>query len=262
MIIRGEQGVIEQPASYTQKEDGSGTTTRTFTAPTEALIATQNATLRSQGYATNISQGPGAGWTITATLAYNILTNPDVEPEPVPVWNFKGNAGEQNIMDTNLPCVTTLSAVTKERILQSLKNPGKNIPLIGVGSWSDELESATLLYNAMRLGADSRRFNTVTLSRTITVSQRYVCTWDLDMVGKVLSTSTLISSKDVPEWVSILLSIQPSSYIDKGNYIQAYSGWLEEMPTYSQVANNQVQISQEWVWNEWIVWPKYYEVIE
>ena len=133
--------------------------------------------------------------------------------------------------------------------------------MISSSSFASELPNATLMYNAMRLGADSRRFNTAVVTRTITVSQRYVCSWDLGMVGSVLSTSTLISSKDVPEWIQVLLLIQPSEYIDKGNSIQAYSGWLEEMPVYQQVANNQVQISQEWVWNEWIVNPPYYNVI-
>lgn len=245
--------LVEQPAKFTENSDGSGTTVYSYVG-SQAQIIGKYQQLKAQDFYTFTFEG-GLTWTMDASLPYNALAYSS-EPEPEPQWNIEGNAGEQNILESNISIVTTLGTDTKERILQALKNPNKNIPLVAPTSGS-QLTNATKVYNYMKIGADSKRFNTVTVTRQITVSRRYVSSWDLRYVGTVLSKLSLANTTNMPSWVQVLLP--NSAYIDKGNGITAFAGFLEEHPKYQNVANNKVQISQAWIYNEWI--SDYYTIV-
>jgi hypothetical protein len=249
------QTLTEGPASYTYKEDGSGTTTRTFTG-TEDEIRNITSQLHTAGYATQTEQGPP--WKVIGTLSYNIMVDGS-EAEPEAIWNIQGSEGERSILEcSDLEFIQNIHSDTKEKMLIALKNPGKNLPLYLPTVSSDEKIAADQIYIYMKVGADSRRFNTVTVSRSITVSRRYVSTWDLTNVNKVLSKNSLVSSTNMPNWVQVLI---PNSEVrvKVADNIFVNRGYLQGYPNYQSVANNQVQISQAWVFNDWIEF--YYQFV-
>lgn len=247
MITHGST-LTEGPTSWNQKEDNSGTTTRNFSSNNQSEIVAKANELRALGYAVQVDQGPP--WTLTATLAYVTIDN-NPEPTPEPQWNIQASAGEQNIMESDIDIVKTLSIETKEKLLLAIKNPGKNYPHYATNASDTEKANAEKLYKYMTIGADSKRFNTVTVSRTITVSRRYVSDWDLVNVNKVLSKETLVGATNMPQWVYILLP-DSAQDVEQSPGVIVNKGYLQEHPTYQNVANNQVQISQQWVYNSWL----------
>lgn len=249
--------LVEGPISFSEKTDGSGNTIRTFIG-TEAQIRSTQINLRALGWETTVEQlGQGLAWKLTATFAFSLLNqNEGQEPEPEALWTVQGLASEQNIMESDIFLVQGMSTETKELILKAVKNPGKGYPIFGLNNTTqDERAKAKVLFNLMTLGADHKRLNTVAVSRTIQVSRRYISTWSNANVNKVLSKSALISSTSMPAWVSVL--IPESQYqvnIGKTGLEAIYinRGYLMEHPSYHNVADSKVEISQSWLYGDWV----------
>lgn len=252
-IQRGQTTVVEGASSYTSNSDGSGTSTRTFTGTGDDITLLANQ-LVLQGYTTQIEQG--TPWKLTATLSYNLIVGGNPQTEPENIWSITSHAGEQNILESDIPLVTGLTTEIKDNILFNLKNPKQKIPLYSPSTPNDIRTKATTLFTIMQTGADAKRYIAKSVSRTITVPKSYISTWNLANEGSVLSKNALISTTNMPLWVQVLL---PESGETVSNGIALYKGYLEEGANRQGVADDQVQISQTWVFNTWVA--AYYTVV-
>jgi len=242
--------LVEGPVTYNNKADGSGTTTRNF-AGTEAEIRALEITYRTSGYDTVVEEG--SPWKLTATLSYSLLTNQlGQEPEPFPQWSVVPNAQEQNILESDVLLSRIIKPANKARILAALKNPDRPGTMFDADDNEEQRVATRVMHALMSLGADKKRLTTISVSRTITVSKTYVSTWDLQHDGKVLSKGTLVAMTAMPNWVQILL---PESVHAKQLSTDVYinKGYLQETPSYQNISNNQVQISQTWIYNDWML---------
>ena len=257
-IVRGQTSIVEGPSTFTSNSDGSGTTVRTFSGLQADILALE-LNLRAVGYSTEVTQA--TPWTMRATLAMNINNGP-VETEPRSTWTVQASTGEGNLLESGIPFIAELSTDTKERILLSVKNPAKGIPLTSP-EHSSELTDARKVATLLKIGVDSIRQNQVTVSRTITVSKRYVCTWSFTEQNKVLSKNSLVTLFNVPQWVQVLLPESDKKLIHTadGVTIESTGAYLMDFPNYQNVANDQVQIQQNWHYNHWVTTPVLYTVV-
>jgi hypothetical protein len=245
--------LVEGPISYTSGE--SGATIRRFSG-TQAEIENLAVTLTSQGYVANVDEGQE--WSLVATLNYN--SQQDEQTEPAAKWSVVSTPSEQNILESDIDLVKYLSAQTKESILLALKNPGKGYPLYSTTASERERIAAYLMYNYMLIGADSRRINLKSVTRTIIVSDKYVNKWTLQDENKVLSKSYLISKTGMPLWVQTQIPETQMNFLRNSTTtppapppdIYVNKAYLETGLQSDNVPNNQVQISQTWIYNDWL----------
>lgn len=269
-IYRGEP-IIEAPMVATWQIGIGGQTKRTFYG-TEAEITSKSLELQIAGYETEVTTGPY--WTLVATINIDLVNNPGgeggVEPEPVPQWELIPHVIQQDIFDTQRPFVLGLPNNVKESIEAKLKNPQNTSifvvpPKVRSADW---INKALRIYVYKRLGVEARQIYTVALKKSIIVSAQYNLQWSVDFVGTVLSNSRITSRYAPP---SVITNILPPTYAttetvpvdqitaggvgigDAQVVVPFYYGWLEQHPSYQTVANNRIQISQEWVWGKYIV---------
>lgn len=256
--------LVEQPQVATWKIGTGGNTRRTFIgSPTE--IVAQALFLQNLGYETEITTGPK--YTLTATINVDLVTNPNTstEPEPTPTWELIPHPMEQSIYECGRPFVAALPSTVKASIETKLKNPqNKSLFVVPIEYSSAQLiDDAFRIYTMKSLGLDSRRIYTVSLKRSIIVSSRYTCNWSLDNVNAVLTTNKLINDYNVPMVMRGLLPpaysapevipIEDKTVANRNVVIPFFYGWLEQHPSYQFVSSNKIQISQEWVFNKWVV---------
>jgi hypothetical protein len=274
-ILRGQQ-LTEQPFVATWKNGQGGQTTRTFTGPRDLIISKKNELL-AYGYETEVTEG--AVYKLIATINIDLMDNKGdtVEPEPLPNWELEPHTMEQSIYECQRPFVTGLSTEIKASIEAKLKNPqNKSMFVVPMNVTSAAtIDKALRIYVYKQCGIDGKQINPLSLKRSILVSSQYQLKWSIANVGNVLSTNRIIS--DYVPSIGITSIMPPSSYFEEtinidnetagGVYyphvvVPYYFGWLEQHPRYSTVGNNRIQISQEWVYNKWVVGPNgLYDVI-
>ena len=253
-ITRGKQTYTEQPIQIESSHRNGGTTTRTFISPNPnndpapaEMINLYN-TLFFEGY--DCKMTGGTNWTLVATLAYDVQTNPG-QSMPDPIWEIDGKPFEAALLTADIAIVNTLSTRTKTLIEARLKKPDSTQPLTDPSEVS-QLANATKVYNLMRRGEDSKKLFQPIVKRTITVSNTFSnLTWTLNNVGNIVSSTVLINNFGVPARYQGL--IPPSNTTTSTDGITFFTGFLVYQPNVVDVGSNRTQISQEFEYGKWAV---------
>lgn len=253
-ITRGKQTYTEQPIQIESSHRNGGSTTRTFISPNPnndaapaEMINLYN-TLFFSGY--DCKMVGGTNWTLVATLAYDIQTNPG-QAMPDPVWEIDGKPFEAALLTADVPIVNSLSTRTKTLIEARMKNPTSTQPLTDPSEVS-QLANATKVYNLLRRGEDSKKLFQPIVKRTITVSSLFNnLTWTLDNVGNVVSRDVLINNFGVPARYQGLIPSSTTTTSTDG--VSTFTGFLVYQPNVVDVAGNRSQISQEFEFGKWDV---------
>lgn len=262
------QDITELPMVSTWKIGTGGRTTRTYKGK-EAPITNKANELQLLGWETEITTGPV--WTLVATYNVDLITDPGGDgqtADPVPVWELTPNNFEMSIFECQRPFVNGMPQNVRTRVEAKLKNPQKYsmefLPPEQANN-QDLQNAAARVYHYKQMGVDGKLAHTLTLKRSIVVPLNYTLTWSTVNAEKVLSTNRVISEALPPANIRQLM---PSSYASNevvggvegywsvvaGNMdINFYFGWLEYYPSIQTVGSNRCQISQEWVYNKWIV---------
>lgn len=260
--IRGQQTLIEGVSVSTWKIATGGNTVRNFTG-TQTDVVNKALELQAQGYETEITSGPV--YKLKATVTYDTNTNPgNTEPEPEPIWELVSTPKDVDLLECDdLTIIKKLSTATKEAIRTRVREQDSVIPILGAdqldNTYASVLPYAERTYALMQSGLEARHTFDLALKRSIIVSRNYNLNWSITYSNWVLSTTRIIALYNVPV---VLRSLLPSSnwskvYINTPtpdtagtNYLDFFGGWLEQHPNYRTVANNKVEISQEWIYKE------------
>jgi hypothetical protein len=252
--VRATTTWIQQSIKSTSDPRNGDTTTITGTATTQAEAVTKALYYRNNGWSVSVEQqGKADLWTVSATYNADTITDPSDARIPDITWEVMPHMYEQNILDiTDREWAKDLSPTTKTLIEAACKQGNKdgNPVLTTVGDIK-QLPHAKLAYNLKVRGLDSRQSFTTGVKRSVIVSTRFNIDWSLTNNDKVLSKNVLIHNYFVPLWVARLLPDSDETIqTDSGGFDYFY-GYLETQPTYQGVAGNRVQISQEWIYNQW-----------
>jgi hypothetical protein len=254
-VVRGSNTWTQNSIESTSDPRNGDTTTVTGTAMTQADASAKATYYRNLGWSVSIKQrGAGDTWTVTATYNSDVITDPTEVRIPDTQWEVLSSDFQSNILEsTDRAFIKDLSTQTKTRIEAAIKLglPQDNVPQLTTVADVAQLPNALALYNLMRIGVDCRQNFTTLLKRTVTVSTRFNISWSLTNNDKVLSKSNLANSYLVPLWVQRLMPESSYDIETDINGVARFWGYLEYQPSYQSVSGNRVQISQEWVYNNW-----------
>jgi len=194
--------------------------------------------------------------------------NPDVANEqPVDLWEYAGNEAQKNILSASVPVgvssiTTTLSSLNVEVIQKALQGTfPDNAPKDSAGAQFLDASAncftngnpgnALLVYNLMKAGVEDVIVQTPSIRHTQVVSFIYPITLAKLNVGRIITTSTLISLENPPNWAVTGLPTDSTPPFQSG--ISLDYGWRKGSPHINQIAGQKVQIIQEFQYGLWPV---------
>ena len=241
-------GVIEGPMVVSYDPRNGGNTKRSFTGTPTAINALY-ISYCLYGWTCELTTGD-AMWTLNATIARDYIQYPNSEPIPVDVWELTPQSKTQSILEcSDRPTIALLSTKAKEVIESQMKDPAST-QLLNYSGSSDYV-AAKIVYNLMRVGVDARQTSYPVLRRKIVCSNTYNSNWNTANNGKILKTSTLVSTYAIPNSITQLLPTYSGTLIDSNN-VSVCGGWFQAPPNVNTIAANKVEISQEWIYdNAW-----------
>ncbi len=269
VIKRGSANYSQGPTIYRSKLYGGGSTETSFEGDYTSLVSIAVAYFDA-GWETELTRrGPSQTNNEDNYASLKVTYNKDTsqpDKEPTVVWEIQEHPIEQNLLEaTDRNIVKDLNTETKQLIEYRIKNPLSNSPLINPDDDDQvaQFDNARTVYNAMRIGIETRLSHTVTAKRTIIVAAQYTPLWTLDNVEKILSKNQLVGQYVVPTYLQGILPDSSGFTTDARSNITTYKGYFVHFPTYSTQANNKVQVSQDFVYNKWFAGPNgLYDVIE
>lgn len=194
--------------------------------------------------------------------------NPDIANEqPVDLWEYDGNEAQKPLLSAAIPVgvnsiVTTLSSLNLEVITKALQGTfPANAPKDSAGAQFIDASAncftdgnptnALAVYNLMKAGVEDGIVQTPVLRHTQTVSFVYPITISKLNVGRIITTSTLISLENPPSWaLTGLPNDVPPSFIS--GITLAY-GWKKMGPHIHMIAGQKFSIVQEFQYGLWPV---------
>jgi hypothetical protein len=155
---------------------------------------------------------------------------------------------------TDRPFISNLSTETKNRIEYILKVPTTKTDFTSAADIAQR-PNAKIAYNLMRIGVEGRQEFTIAVKRTLIVSRLYTPIWSLVNNGYVISRSFLIGNYNVDSSTAVFLPNSTGIQTD-ANGVDYMYGYLEQKPTRQTLANNKVQLEQNWIYNKWSAGPR------
>jgi hypothetical protein len=235
---------VSQTIAYNPRS--GGITQEVWSGKREHILPLYTAYAAS-GWQVQLTTGK-AVWEMSATLNQDIVIG---EPDPVPQWEISGHQGQQNVLEcTDRPIISDLNTKAKATIELMLKNPASDAIYAADADTDNIYNSMKTVYDLMATGVEGKQIWSPVVSRTITVNSQYVANWTTNAVGSVLTKPQVVGYYGVPYWVENLMPNSTNINTDT-NGVTTMWGYLEQYPTYRNVGNNKVQISQQWVYNKW-----------
>lgn len=248
-----------------------GTTTKKYTSGAKSDIIALAQFYANYGATIDIEEGPV--YQITIGLPYDEFAYLDEDPTKYALWEVIPNAIERDIFEVGIfspdvqngPIVQyrrTVNNTIKGAIEQAYKNPMMTVNLIQNKAWAGSQYIAENFLALKRLKADAVQGFTQTLKRTLIIntlaSQAYdpISEGNPGLVNPVVSAGNLISLYNIPLNIQVHMlpsySRQRSVSGQDSVTLVGLAGYLVKKPTYQQVTPNKIQLTQEFVWDEWL----------
>lgn len=254
--LTGLPGPWLQPSEYGRTEVG-----QFATVPYEDVDPNKINALAAQfdrlGYRYRVTHNFGKH-RLEVYLSYN---NNDVET-PVDLWEYNDRGVSKDVLQaaTNTGITGTLSAANISVIRNALNGTfPTNAPKDSTGTQTLDASAnsfadgnpakALIIYTLMKSGMQDYIVQSPILTHTQSVSYIYPITLSLTNVGKLISTTTLLMLETPPSWAVFgLPNTAPPTFADGKNFVFA---WYKLGPKINQIANQKVQIVQEFQYGLW-----------
>lgn len=254
-----------------------GTTTKIYTGGSYADMHNLADFYINLGATVDMEEGPV--YKLTVNLPYDEFFNLDADPLKYALWEVTPHAVERDIFDVGIFAPPnaggvisntrkTVNNTIKGAIQFAYKNPNLTVDLTVKPEWAAVPGTQYLAENFLalkRLGSDSVQGFTQTVKRTLVVNVKNSLAYDPITEGGIpygrtlnvlLSAGELVNLYNVPPAISV--HFMPSYSRTKtitgqdGVTLVGLAGYLAKRPTYQQVTPNKIQLSQEFVWDEWM----------
>lgn len=273
-----------QPRKMSFSPTTLGNTVHIYTTPLVSDVANLVAYFGDWGCSMDLQEAPT--FTLTVTAPWDTITSEDwwISDFASEQWEIVPNNGTKSILHNGLlaSSFTTPTAngnyiilpdVYKVAVQRAYDNKAGYIALQSGSSVTNPqfipYAQATLDY--MRFGIDSVPIYTQTIRRSAVIDQRntnnaFQKAIDLShaqfrketgTVNFLMSTPNLINAFDIPQdtvgsfmYPSYMKKITVQSY--QQNVYQVYGSWLVKPPILNFITRNKIQLSQEFIWDEYI----------
>lgn len=249
-IRNGQPGPHPQPTSYGRTDAGQFSV-----VPFEDVDANKinalAASYDAAGYNYNVEHG-FAKSKLTVQFSYNYQQQG--QETPVDVWEYVGQEAQKDLLSASVftGITATLSLKNQELIRAALasdfSNTASKTNLVQADFTDGNAANAFTLYNLMKAGYTDEIVQVPAIRHTQIVSLIYPITLSKTNIGRIISTSTLISLENPPNWaVTGLPTDVPPTFAT----INVAYGWRKCSPTIQQIAYRKTQIIQEFQYGLW-----------
>lgn len=267
----GLNGAILQSRKMNFTLTNLGTTTKVYTCGVKSSIVALAHFYADYGATIDIEEGPV--YKLTVNLPYDEFSGLDADPSNYALWEVIPNSAERDIFEVGIFSPTTqggqisnyrqkVNNTIKGAIEQASKNPMMTVNLTVKPEWASSQYVAENFLALKRLKADGVQAFTQTLRRTIVINTRNNNAYDPISENASGNISPLICKNDIIALYSVPYNIQIHmlpSYARQRSVtgqdsvvLAALGGYLVKKPTYQQVTPNKIQLTQEFIWDEWL----------
>ena len=200
------------------------------------------------GYSYNITGGNGGIYTLEATVGGDPTgTFNNASPETVDNWELLNNKVQKDILESDNTIVNSLSGADVNDIKDALKNPptGNSDP-----AFTNNATNCLKVYNLMAAGVTSVQIFQPTLRHTWIVPRGASIKYEFTNAGKILSTSTLISTEGVPPDFVVSFATLASGSVTRSGVPLSW-GWFKSQPSVNITARGSREVHAEWEFGLW-----------
>lgn len=245
-----------------------GTTTKVYRNSDYGDIVILAQFYASYGATVDIEEGPT--YTLTVTLPYDEIANLDSDPTIYALWEIVPNSIERSIFDIGIYSPDSIGGViaNERRIINNeikaaveyaSRNPATTVNLIRNSAYASQQYLAQNYLALTRLKAENVLSFTQTLKRSLIIhNQSQLVADPIDTTGApvVVAKDDLARLYSIPEYVKsrMLSSYGKWKSVKNQDSVEllALAGYLVKPPTQQYVTPNKIQITQEFVWDEWL----------
>jgi hypothetical protein len=190
-------------------------------------------------------------------LSYNPETK---DEQPVDLWEYTSLTAQKSLLAANVVSgITQLLIAENVKIIKDALNGTMPNGFVSSPGHTDlqpsdftgninQQNAAWDVYTLMHNDFETVEVGAPTIRHTQTVSFIYPITLSKENVGRVITTPTLISMENPPDWAVNGLPDDPAPTI--GGIVLAY-GWMKKPPAIQQIAGQKVQLVQEFQYGLW-----------
>lgn len=249
-----------------------GSTVKVYSSTTKASIIALGTFYAGWGATYEIEEGPI--YKITVTLPYDEFTNVDQYPLNWAFWEIIPNQIDRSIFDVGIysPSVSggqisstrqKINLEQKAAVDYAAKNPTLtvNLSVKNDPDWTSKQYIAQNFLALSRLKADSMMAFTQTLKRSVILNAK-----SSQIVDPIQNTNAygnfVVAKNDLISLFNIPIGISPymrDSYSrlrtiqgQDGVTLVGLAGYLVKPPTLQLISPNKIQLTQEFVWDEWL----------
>ena len=222
-----------------------------------------------RGYSFTTENLPANVYKIELTLPYDEITNSDGEAAPTPTFEIVPTivardifeAGIYDVRDNSFTQRYTVPLDVRNSIKAKLKN--HNLPLItNETKYGKYRPMAEQFYNLLSVGINTVKANLITVKRSAVyaINNNHVKNYPQltdNIINPIISNYTLINAfgvtGDAAKQLISSYGLYKTSVILGDVYDSvAYAGYLVGRPTRQYITSTKVQITQEFIFDEWM----------
>ena len=250
-IVLGKSGAIEQPKKYSGGPLKPGITVRSWKGPKAAVLAMlQDPSLLAWDWSIE-ETGPNA----TLTAQSNTLPGGDETGTVLTdVWELRSAEVEKDLLEADIAVINSVPAAMKQKIRHLIDTRDESTVTVATfGAAGEPANTAFAIYNLMVKGVKAIRVYAPILTRRVTVSSKYSTAVPVTNVGRILKSSTMVTSagngESVPDTFLIPLNSAPFTNTPADTAF-AY-GWLKGYPVLVASAGGRTELTQEFQFGLW-----------
>lgn len=241
--------LTEQPIKFGWSRERGPYTTKEWRG-TEARVRSKITEVIAQGGSYDVERLPGDVWKIVAQFATSEGAGGGSTggAEITETWELLPKDAQKDILSSYHSLVSGLTQANIDQIrtdVNSLSVTAANTTLTG---------NALVVFKLMKAGVENVEIEQPVLSHNWIVPVNANLSYAYANIGRIYTTSSLISSEGVPSYLASSLSAWTSSFSDPSygtNRISLVFGWKKRPPTQRVTNDSRREISQTWEYGLW-----------
>jgi hypothetical protein len=249
--ILGTQAATLQPIRFGWSAERGHQTTKEWQGG-ESQVRALIPQIVFDGGSWEVDRMPGDMWKITAT--YSKPQDDGAGPgdaggqEIAVTWELLPKDAQKQLLGSFHSLVAGLSAADIDQIKAEVDNTTKtvaNTTLTG---------NALKVFKLMRAGVDTVEIEQPVLNLTWIVPNNVNLSYSYANIGRIYTTSSLISTENIPGYISTSMVAWTSSFSNPSygtNRVSLVFGWKKRAPTQRLAGLSRREISQTWEFGLW-----------